>query len=152
MRSAREIGVALALARPPLVAGAPPTTRLPRIGVIAAPPPSRQVGAPVEGLREPGRVEGRNITVEARSAAGAAERFPGPVRELPDASACAVLRSLSNPVSPTLAPEVEAAARARPGDGRIAVRLRRLASRTHDPALRGGERRPAPPDLAGRAA
>lgn len=90
--------------------------------------------------------------MEVRSAAGAAERFSGLVRELPAASAWAALRNLSNPVSPTLAQELEAAAGARPGDDRIAVRLRRLAPRTGDPTIRGGERRPAPPDLAGRAA
>ena len=69
----------------PLAAEAQPAGRVPRIGVLASAPavfaaPYIEVGR--QGLRDLGYVEGQNIVVEYRFAAGRADRLPDLAAEL----------------------------------------------------------------------
>ena len=69
----------------PLAARAQQAPSLPIVGVllpISMRTASRNVEALREGLRDLGYVEGRNITIEFRSADGAIERLPGLAAEL----------------------------------------------------------------------
>src|SRR4030095_1398777 len=69
----------------PLIARAQQTAKTYRIGILKA-IPAAQNGANLDalrkGLRELGYVEGRNLTIEYRSADGRAERFPDLAAEL----------------------------------------------------------------------
>jgi putative ABC transport system substrate-binding protein len=59
------------------------TSKLARIGILAErPSPDPMVAVFVEGLRELGYVEGRNIVVETRYGQGAVTRYPALVAEL----------------------------------------------------------------------
>jgi putative ABC transport system substrate-binding protein len=69
----------------PLIAGAQPAKRMPRIGVLS--PASATEGLPnlqalQAGLRELGYIEGQNVTVEAHWAEGHTERLPELAAEL----------------------------------------------------------------------
>jgi putative ABC transport system substrate-binding protein len=77
----RRIGLlltlALGLSLMPLAAEAPPTGQVYRIGYLGTtPPPAHQWEALLDGLRERGYIEGRNIVFERRFSEGHAERFP----------------------------------------------------------------------------
>jgi putative ABC transport system substrate-binding protein len=73
----------LALLSAPLAAGAQPAGKAYRIGVLSTQSPSpRYREAFQQGLRDLGRVEGKNLTVEYRSAEGRADRLPGLAAEL----------------------------------------------------------------------
>jgi hypothetical protein len=70
--------ITLGLALAPVAAEAQQTGKVPRIAIIAATPlPAPQVNALLQGLRELGYVEGRNVVIEQRSVAGQSERFLG---------------------------------------------------------------------------
>ena len=73
----------------PLTVEAQPPSKVWRIGTLAIagptdtpPPPPENWEAFLQGLREAGYVEGRNVTFEARSARGRPERFPELAAEL----------------------------------------------------------------------
>jgi len=72
--------VLLAVFVAPLVAGAQPATRIPRVGILSPAPPAAAAGMPYdafrEALRELGYVEGKNIVLELRFASGKYERLP----------------------------------------------------------------------------
>jgi putative tryptophan/tyrosine transport system substrate-binding protein len=75
----RTIGllVALALLVAPLAAEAQPSGKVYRIGYLGTtPPPAHLWDALLEGLRERGYIEGRNLVFERRVSEGQAERFP----------------------------------------------------------------------------
>jgi len=62
----------------PPEASAQPPARVPRVGYMAPPAgPIHVERAFLEGLREHGWVEGRNLTIEWRFAAGQDSRFAG---------------------------------------------------------------------------
>jgi ABC-type uncharacterized transport system substrate-binding protein len=68
----------------PLAAGAQQATKVPRIGYLG---PTRaanphMIEAFLQGLRDLGYVEGRNVVIEYRSAEGKLERYPALVAEL----------------------------------------------------------------------
>ena len=70
-----------------LNAGAQQPDKVYRVGFLgASPPPSvgwaRTWGALVQGLRDLGYVEGRNLVIEARYSEGRDERLPGLANEL----------------------------------------------------------------------
>lgn len=71
--------VTLVLLLMPIAAGAQPAARIPRIGILSPAPAAAAAGAPFdafrEALRELGYVEGKNIVLEFRFAAGYA-RLP----------------------------------------------------------------------------
>src|SRR5438309_8716612 len=72
---------AMALLVAPLVVGAEQPERIFRIGILGNvrltdPEGARLWGAFIQGLREVGYVEGRNITIEHRSSEGQYERLP----------------------------------------------------------------------------
>ena len=71
-------GVAVAA---PLAAGAQPSGKLPRIGVVGSGRASRLV-AFREGMRALGYVEGRNCVIEVRAVEGAYDRLPRVLTEL----------------------------------------------------------------------
>ena len=77
--------VLLALLAPPAVE-AQPATKVPRIGYLLLPPlaekPSAERQAFIDGLRELGYVEGRNVVIEYRSAAWNRELLADLVAEL----------------------------------------------------------------------
>src|SRR6266478_10244192 len=78
----RRIGLAVILASnvvlAPLTAEAQPPGKVYRIGYLGTnPPPAHQRDALLDGLRERGYIEGRNIVFERRFSEGKAERFPG---------------------------------------------------------------------------
>ena len=52
------------------------------VGVLGASSPSQRTEALVQGLREAGYVEGKNLTIEYRWAKGSYERLPGLAAEL----------------------------------------------------------------------
>jgi putative tryptophan/tyrosine transport system substrate-binding protein len=72
----------------PLVARAQSAGKLPRIGWLGntapPPPPVNQLDGFIEGLREAGYVEGKNVIIEYRWAAGRMDRLPELARELAD--------------------------------------------------------------------
>jgi putative tryptophan/tyrosine transport system substrate-binding protein len=76
--------VALLVLSDPLDARAQPPDRLVRLGFLSAGSPTRDLArqALVEGLRELGYAEGRNVVVESRWADGQFERLPGLAAEL----------------------------------------------------------------------
>ncbi len=85
IRAALTLRIALALLTPPPGARAQPPARTYRIGVLESVPAARNAAnleALRRGLRERGYVEGRNLTIEYRSADGRPERFPDLAAEL----------------------------------------------------------------------
>jgi putative ABC transport system substrate-binding protein len=60
----------------PLAAEAQPPGKAYRIGYLGTPPPAHIWDSLLEGLRERGYIEGRNIVFERRFSEGRAERFP----------------------------------------------------------------------------
>ena len=71
------VTLALALLVATLAAGAQPPGKVYRIGYVGTvPPPAPQWDALLDGLREHGYIEGRNIVFERRFSGGKAERFP----------------------------------------------------------------------------
>jgi putative ABC transport system substrate-binding protein len=79
VRRALAITVTLGLLAAPLAVEAQPVGRMYRIGLLGASPPSappRRWDALLQGLRELGYVEGRNLTVEYRYSEGTGERLP----------------------------------------------------------------------------
>ena len=76
--------LALGLLGAPIIAAAQPAQRLPVVGVLTVSPDVRgwSVGLMVQGLRELGYMEGKNFTMEIRSAAGKPTAFPGYAAEL----------------------------------------------------------------------
>src|SRR5512145_3239481 len=67
----------LSLLAAPLAAEAPPPGKVYRIGYLATiPPPAHLWAALLDGLREHGYSEGRNLVFERRFSEGNAERFP----------------------------------------------------------------------------
>jgi ABC-type uncharacterized transport system substrate-binding protein len=84
-RAALASGLAAGLLAMSLGAGAQPAAKVARIGYLslhqaAASPGNRD--AFVQGLRDRGYVEGRNLVIESRDAAGKAERLPALAAEL----------------------------------------------------------------------
>jgi putative ABC transport system substrate-binding protein len=80
------LGAVLVLAAT-LNAGAQQPEKVYRVGFLGASPPpsvgwSRTWGALVQGLRDLGYVEGRNLVIEARYSEGRDERLPGLANEL----------------------------------------------------------------------
>ena len=72
------VTVLLSLLAVPLAAAAQPPGKVYRIGYLGTnPPPAHQRDALLDGLRERGYIEGRNIVFERRFSEGKAERFPG---------------------------------------------------------------------------
>src|SRR5262244_2172500 len=68
----------------PLAAAAQPPGKVYRIGYLGTnPPPARNWEALLDGLRERGYSEGRNLVFERRFSEGNAERFPELAAELP---------------------------------------------------------------------
>jgi ABC-type uncharacterized transport system substrate-binding protein len=66
-----------------LAAAAPPAGQVYRIGILSTdPPPARLWEALLDGLREHGYREGRNLVFERRFSEGYAERFPELAAEL----------------------------------------------------------------------
>src|SRR5262249_32833501 len=87
----RRIGLVVVLAisvLAPLAVGAQQRTRVPRVGVILSNHPSVPekdnwaIRALLEGFRKSGWIDGQNISIEWRGAAGQPERIPVLVREL----------------------------------------------------------------------
>jgi putative ABC transport system substrate-binding protein len=73
----------LSLLAVPLAAAAQPPGQVYRIGFLSTnPPPARVWDALLEGLRERGYIEGRNLIFERRFSEGHAERFPEFAAEL----------------------------------------------------------------------
>jgi putative tryptophan/tyrosine transport system substrate-binding protein len=73
----------LSLLAVPLAAAAPPSGQVYRIGFLSTdPPPAHLWEALLDGLRERGYSEGRNLVFERRFSEGQAERFPGLATEL----------------------------------------------------------------------
>jgi putative ABC transport system substrate-binding protein len=73
----------LSLLAVPLAAAAPPLGKVYRIGFLStAPPPAHRWDALLDGLRERGYSEGRNLVFEHRFSEGNAERFPEFAAEL----------------------------------------------------------------------
>lgn len=67
----------------PLAAAAQGSDRMPKIGVLVFPPPSRSFEEAFRrGLRQQGYVEGKNIRVEWRAAGGSFERAEQMAAEL----------------------------------------------------------------------
>jgi len=71
-------GLAFGLLAAPLAVEGQPAGKVPRIAVLTttSPPGSPATDAFVQGLRDLGYVEGRNITIEWRWGRGTTERFP----------------------------------------------------------------------------
>jgi len=79
---ALTLTLALGLLSPPLSADAQQTKKMPRIGYLSiASAPDTHEGFR-KGLRELGYIEGQNITIEVRYAAGKADRLPDLAAEL----------------------------------------------------------------------
>src|SRR5712692_2523844 len=77
------ITLLLSLLAVPLAAAAQPPGKVYRIGFLSTdPPPARGWDALLDGLRERGYLEGRNIVFERRFSEGKAERFPEFAAEL----------------------------------------------------------------------
>ena len=81
------LSIALVLFAAPLVAGAQQPGKIPTIGYLSqqtapAGSPYRLLEAFLEGLRELGYVEGKNIAIERRYTEGNNERLPELVAEL----------------------------------------------------------------------
>jgi len=77
------ITLLLSLLAVPLAAAAQPPGKVYRIGFLSThPPPARVWEALLDGLREHGYSEGRNLVFERRFSAGNAERFPELAAEL----------------------------------------------------------------------
>jgi putative tryptophan/tyrosine transport system substrate-binding protein len=77
------ITLLLSLLAVPLAAAAPPPGKVYRIGYLATtPPPAPRWEALLDGLRERGYSEGRNLVFERRFSEGQAERFPELAAEL----------------------------------------------------------------------
>ena len=76
--------LALSLLSAPIMAAAQTAQRLPVVGVLTADPDirSRSMARVARGLRELGYVEGKNFTLEFRSAAGEPTAFPAYATEL----------------------------------------------------------------------
>ena len=74
----------LALGAAPFAAEAQQAAKVARIGFLAVnlPPNSHLRAAFLQGLRDLGYVEGRNLVIEYRSAEGKFERFPALAAEL----------------------------------------------------------------------
>ena len=72
----------VALASAPLAAEAQRVEKVHRIGIVSPHVPGTRNDAFVQGLRELGYVEGRNVHFEMRFAEGRPERLPGLVEEL----------------------------------------------------------------------
>ncbi|MET0345311.1 MAG: ABC transporter substrate-binding protein [Casimicrobiaceae bacterium] len=63
--------------------GAQPANRIPRIGVLAErPPPDPMLAEFVDGLRDLGYVEGRNVVIERRYGTGAVDKYPDLIAEM----------------------------------------------------------------------
>jgi ABC-type uncharacterized transport system substrate-binding protein len=81
-------GILLALFAAPLAAGAQPQGTVYRIGWLVNTPPAKDTvserffGVFVQGLREAGWVEGKNMIIEGRYSDGRMERFPDLAAEL----------------------------------------------------------------------
>src|SRR5215831_6361427 len=77
------ITLLLSLLAVPLAAAAQPPSKVYRIGFLSTdPPPARWWDAFLDGLRERGYSEGRNLVFERRFSEGHAERFPELAAEL----------------------------------------------------------------------
>ena len=71
------VSLSLALLVAPLAAEAQPPGKVYRIGFMGTdPPPAPRWNALLDGLREHGYSEGRNLAFERRFSEGKAERFP----------------------------------------------------------------------------
>ena len=76
-RSTIGLIIAFGMLVAPLLATAQPPGKVYRIGYLAAiPPPAHLWEALLDGLRERGYIEGRNLVFERRFSEGNAERFP----------------------------------------------------------------------------
>src|SRR5438093_5906544 len=84
IRAALTVVLALGLLAAPLAAGAQQAAKVARIGYLAdslAGPPHR-TEAFLQGLRDLGYVEGRNVVIEYRDAEGKSERLPALAADL----------------------------------------------------------------------
>jgi ABC-type uncharacterized transport system substrate-binding protein len=76
-------GLIFALLAAPLATEAQPVGRVPRIGILrTGSPPDPFVEAFLQGLRELGYDEGRNVSIEYRWAEGRDEQLPGLAADL----------------------------------------------------------------------
>ncbi len=83
MNRRESIAALVALGAFPLSAEAQPTVKIARIGVLAGNLSDfRSLGTFLQGLRDLGYVEGRNVVIENRDAAGKFDRLPALAAEL----------------------------------------------------------------------
>jgi putative ABC transport system substrate-binding protein len=83
MRAVVRLALSCAFGFAVLSVDAQPTTRIPRIGVLAErSPPSEMLTAFADGLRELGYVDGRNVVIEWRYVKGASEQYAQSSAEL----------------------------------------------------------------------
>jgi ABC-type uncharacterized transport system substrate-binding protein len=76
-------GSVVSLTASPVATGAQPANRIPRIGVLAErPPPDPMLAAFLDGLRDLGYVDGRNVIIERRYGTGAVDKYPEMIAEL----------------------------------------------------------------------
>ena len=116
----------------PLAPGAQQAAKVPRIGILGISPvagPGSRLEALLQGLRDLGYVEGRNVVIEYRNHEGKVERLPALAAEL-------VTLKVDVIVARTRAPAWPPSKRPRPfplSSLLLAIRLRAGSS----PALRG---------------
>jgi ABC-type uncharacterized transport system substrate-binding protein len=75
-RFAAPATLALALLAAPLAAEAQPAAKVPRIGLLVSRPDSPNERGFLDGLRELGYIDGRNIVIESRSTGGKDDAAP----------------------------------------------------------------------------
>jgi putative ABC transport system substrate-binding protein len=102
-RRAAALICALGVLAAPLAAGAQQSDKIYRVGFLGASPPpsagwSRTWGALVQGLRDLGYVEGRNLVIEARYSEGRDERLPGLANELVRLNVDVIVAGATTPV------------------------------------------------------
>ena len=95
--------VALLILAATLNAGAQQAEKVYRVGFLGASPPptvgwSRTWGSLVQGLRDLGYIEGRNLLIEARYSEGREERLPALAAELVQLNVDVIVAGATTPV------------------------------------------------------